>query len=145
MAAIIEPVARGRGLELVEAHFVTEHGRKVLRVYIDKPGGVTVGDCGSLSRELGTIFDVEDAVSGKYMLEVSSPGLDRPLIKPAHFEAAIGKKVKLKVYDAIDERRNFIGHIKAVSGDSVEIEDSEGQSFCIDIGNIDRARLEIEI
>ncbi len=141
---IAEPVVDGVGLELVDVQFTAEHGRKVLRIFIDKPGGVTIDDCGSISRELSLAFDVDDFIPGRYSLEVSSPGLERALKKVADFERFTGSKVRLRVVQPIEERRNFRAVIKAVEGDSVSIEDSAGRVWKIEIGMIESANLIVE-
>lgn len=83
---LIEPVLSEMGCEWVDAQTVSEHGQKILRLLIDKEGGVTVGDCQKVSREVGVLLDVEEAVSGQYLLEVSSPGINRPLVKLADYQ-----------------------------------------------------------
>lgn len=142
--ALAEPLLAGMGMELVDLVFVTEHGRHVLRVFIDKPGGVTVDDCGDFSREFSTILDVEDPIPQRYMLEVSSPGLDRPLVKEADFKRFAGKKAKIKAKEAIEGRRNFKAVIDDVAEGKVFVTDFDGKKFEIALSNIERARLEIE-
>lgn len=139
------PVAGSLGLELVDVEFTSEHGRRVLRIYIDKPGGVTVDDCEKVSRELGTILDVEDPIPQSYNLEVSSPGLDRPLKTDKDFARFIGKRAKIKTREPLDGRRNFKAVIDNVSNGEVRVTDFDGKIFTIAIANIDKAKLEIEI
>ena len=109
---IAERVALSSGLEVVEVELLGGGKARMLRIYIDKPGGVTHEDCANFSREAGTIFDVEDAVPGStYTLEVSSPGLDRRLSKPAEFERFSGSLVKLMTRDPINGNRHFEGRM----------------------------------
>lgn len=145
LMALAQPVVDGLGMELVDVAFVTEHGRRVLRVTIDKPGGVTVDDCGDVSRELGTILDVEDPIPQRYTLEVSSPGLDRPLLSEKDFIRFTGKKARIKTREAVEGRKNFKATIEAVEGGRVKVTDFDGKVFEIPLSNIDRARLEVEI
>ncbi|MDH4227444.1 MAG: ribosome maturation factor RimP [Deltaproteobacteria bacterium] len=141
---LAEPVALELGLEVVDVEFVCEHGW-ILRVYIDSPKGITVDDCGRLSRELSALLDVEDCISGRYSLEVSSPGLDRPLKRPKDFVAAVGKKVKVKTKIALEGRKNFKAAIESASDDGVTLKDSEGRLWKLEYSNIEKARLEIEL
>ncbi len=110
---IVDRVAGSQGLEVVEVEFRGSGGKaRMLRIYIDKPGGVTHDDCSNVSREVGTILDVEDAVpGGSYTLEVSSPGLDRRLSRPADFERFTGSRVKLTTREPIDGNRFFEGRL----------------------------------
>ena len=111
---IAERVARSSGLELVDLELHGGGKARMLRIYIDKPGGVTHEDCASFSREAGTIFDVEDAVpGGPYMLEVSSPGLDRKLSKPEDFQRFAGSLVKVMTRDPVHGNRHFKGRLRA--------------------------------
>lgn len=142
---LAEEVAGGWGIEVVDVEFIPEHGRWVLRVYIDKPGGVTLDDCGDFSSELSTVLDVEDPVPERYALEVSSPGLDRPLKKPRDFERFIGRKAKIKTREPIEGRRNFKAVIRGVSDEGVVVTDSEERHWTIPIENISKARLEVEL
>src|SRR3984885_11001061 len=107
---VAERVATSSGLELVEVEFLGGGKSRRLRIVIDKPGGVTHEDCANLSREVGTILDVEDAIpGGEYLLEVSSPGLDRKLSRPADFERFTGSRVKLMTREPVDGNRHFEG------------------------------------
>ncbi len=141
VAELVAPVAQSAGIELVDVQFAAEHGRKVLRIFIDKPGGVTIDDCGSISSELAVALDVDDFIPGRYSLEVSSPGLDRALNKIDDFARFVGSKARVKTTLPIEERRNFRVTIKAVEGDAVCIEDSTGRIWKIDIGKIESANI----
>jgi ribosome maturation factor RimP len=142
---LVEPVLDELGIEFVEVVYTSERGKRVLRIFIDKPGGVTLDDCRRVSRELGTILDVEDIIQQSYSLEVSSPGLDRPLKKEKDFSNALGKKVNIRTKEALEGRRNFKATIDCVREGKVIITDSEGRNWEIDMENIEKARCEVVI
>jgi ribosome maturation factor RimP len=111
---IAERVASSSGLEIVDVEFRGAGKSRMLRIFIDKPGGVTHEDCADLSREVGTILDVEDVVPGNaYTLEVSSPGLDRKLTRPAEFERFVGSRIKLTTREPINGNRFFEGKLES--------------------------------
>lgn len=142
--ALVLPVVEALGLELVDVEYVTEDGRKILRVTIEKAEGISLDDCTDVSRELSTVFDVDDVVPERYALEVSSPGLDRRLKKRKHFLTVVGKKIKIKTKLPVDEeRRNFQVILKAVGESTIDVEDSDERLWTIELDNIDKARLEI--
>ena len=107
----IEPLVIGEGFELIDVMWVTESARRVLRVYIDRPAGVTLADCEKVSRVLGDVLDVKDWISGRYNLEVSSPGLDRPLRTAAHFERFFGQTAVIVLDEPQDGRKHFKGEL----------------------------------
>lgn len=144
LRALAEPVVSGLGMELVDVVYVTEHGKRILRIYIDKPGGISVDDCSDVSREFSTVLDVEDPIPQSYVLEVSSPGLDRPLVKEKDFIRFTGKRAKIKSKTPIEGRRNFKAVIDGVENGHVKVTDFDGKKFDIPIENIDKAKLEIE-
>ncbi len=110
---IAERVAASNGLEVVDVEFRGGGKARMLRIVIDKPGGVTHDDCAGLSREVSTILDVEDAVPGSsYLLEVSSPGLDRPLLRPSDYERFVGSRVKLTTRQPVNGNRFFEGTLE---------------------------------
>lgn len=109
LTELLEPVVESLGYELLLVEYVPQGKRALLRLYIDLPGGITVDDCALVSREVSAILDVEDPVPGEYMLEVSSPGLDRPLTKPEHFMAVKGEKVRLRTNEPVLGRQKFTG------------------------------------
>jgi ribosome maturation factor RimP len=110
---IIEPVLGKMGFELVDIEYLSEHGRWVLRIYVDGDDGITLDDCARVSNEIGDLIDVNDILEHEYVLEVSSPGLNRPLKKEKDFLKAVGKKVKVKMIKPVKEKRNFVGYLKA--------------------------------
>ncbi len=154
---IAERVAASYGLEIWEIELKGSGKGRFLRVFIDKPSGVTHEDCANVSRELSTILDVEDAVpGGSYTLEVSSPGLDRKLLKPADWTRFQGSLVKVQTFEAVNNNRHFEGRLKTFDGGRVTLDLSETQSkkkqkqqgtgeVVIEFANIERANLVPEI
>lgn len=137
---IAEPIILEEGCELVDAEITSDGGRKVLRLYIDKEGGVIVDDCARVSHAVEDILEVEDAVDGRYSLEVSSPGLERPLRKREHFIKAVGHRVRVTTREKIQDRKNFIGFLKELQDTQVTIT-VDGQDFFVPFEQIAKARL----
>src|SRR4030065_2802042 len=108
---LAEPVVAQRGMELIDVEYMMEHGRWVLRFYIDKAGGVTVDDCGDVSEELGVILDVKDIIQSSYDLEVSSPGPDRPVTKENDFLKYAGRRGRIKKKKPIKRKGKFMATI----------------------------------
>lgn len=132
------------GYELVDVELSGGRQHQTLRVYIDTPRGVTVDDCADVSRQLSAVLDVEDPFPGSYTLEVSSPGLDRPLITAADFRRFQGAMVKVRLLTPLDGRRNFTGRLVETSSDGIVVE-VERERFDLALGAIERARLVPEI
>lgn len=128
------------GFELVDAELSGGRHHRTLRVYIDGPQGITVDDCASVSRQLSAILDVEDPIPGSYTLEVSSPGLDRPLVTPADFQRFQGAMIKVRMQSALDGRRNFTGRLVEATPDVVVME-VDSERFSLPLAAIERARL----
>ncbi|MFC1489506.1 ribosome maturation factor RimP [Thermodesulfobacteriota bacterium] len=118
---LIEPLCEAEGLELVHVEYQRERGGKILRLYIDKPGGITLDDCVNISRQSGDLLDVNLENAAPYSLEVSSPGPDRPLGKQVDFERFKGKIAKVKVTQAIEGKKNFTGVLQGISGGMVKL------------------------
>lgn len=140
--AAIEPVVTGMGYELVELQ--TANGGRMLRLFIDKPGGIDVEDCAAVSRQLSRVLEVEGVDYDR--LEVSSPGLDRPLRKAGDFARFAGHKadVRMRTPDATGRRR-FVGVLRGVAGDAVAVELEEKTTVRLALGDLDRARLVPEL
>lgn len=117
--ALFEPVVEALGCQLWGVEYAGQGKYSVLRVYIDKEEGIDVEDCASVSRQLSGVLDVEDPISGEYTLEVSSPGLDRPLFTLEQYEAYIGHGVRVQLRQRFENRRNFKGVIRAVENDEI--------------------------
>lgn len=146
---LAEPLAASLGLELAEVEYRQEGRQMVLRLYIDKDGGVALDDCSAVSRELTEILDVEDFIQGHYNLEVSSPGLNRPLKKPSDFERYTGRLVKIRTFepladDAGNMRKTFLGELLGLSDSIVRLKLNEGQTASIPLGKVAKANLEFE-
>jgi ribosome maturation factor RimP len=111
VAGLVEPILKDMAFELVDSEFLHTRGKWVLRLIIDKEGGVTIDDCARVSRELGDHIDVKDLISHPYVFEVSSPGLNRPLKKEKDLLRAVGKKIKVRMRAPIQGRRNYVGSL----------------------------------
>ncbi|HVY54671.1 MAG TPA: ribosome maturation factor RimP [Thermodesulfobacteriota bacterium] len=140
---LLEPILAGKNLELFDIEFKGQGKNGVLRVFIDREEGVTIDDCALVSRELGTLLDIHDMIPGSYTLEVSSPGLTRPLRKPEDFLRFKGKKVKIKTSRDIEKRKSFIGRLLDFRDGLVTVE-TEGGSFTIPYADIEKANLELD-
>jgi ribosome maturation factor RimP len=128
ISEIIERVAAREGLELVHWEAVGPRNNFVLRIYIDKPGGVTHGDCERVSNQVGTLLDVEDLIPNRYVLEVSSPGIERGLYKRADYERFSGSRIKVRVSEPIDGQRNFRGKLIGLIDEKISLDaDGRGQ------------------
>lgn len=145
LETVVETALAALHYELVALDFQREHGW-VLRVYIDRPEGGNVGidDCTAASRDISTALDVADLIHVPYSLEVSSPGLDRPLRREKDFARYTGKRARLRTRDPIDGRRNFSGTLKGVEDGRVAIE-CDGQLFKLPLSEVAKANLEMEI
>lgn len=144
IAELVRPIVLESSLELVEVEFKPSGKRWLLRVYIDKEGGVTIADCERVSRELGRALDVEDVVDHAYALEVSSPGLTRPLKTKADFGRFTGRPCKIITTAAVGGKNDFRGEIVGVRGDDVEVRE-KGDVFRIPLTTIKKASLELEL
>jgi ribosome maturation factor RimP len=134
------------GQELVEVSILGRGKRTLLRVFIDREGGVTLNDCETFSRRLEALLDVEDPLADSYTLEVSSPGLDRPLKTPKDFGKSIGKLVRIVTKENINERSFFVGRLAGINEDSLRLSMAgEPDEVVIPFDIISRARLEIEL
>jgi len=142
---LAERVAIDHGLELVHAEVAGPENKPIVRVFIDKPHGVTHDDCSEVSLHLGTILDVEDFIHASYTLEVSSPGLERGLYKRADYERFAGSDAKLKTRQPIDGQRNFRGRLLGVDENDVLVEDRTSGRVRIPFDIITRANLEVDL
>jgi ribosome maturation factor RimP len=140
---VAEPILQSEGLELVDLEYQREAQGWVLRFYIDREDGVTVEDCAEVSGELGAVLEVRDLIANPYVLEVSSPGLTRPLKKPEDFNKFRNHLIKMKTFEPIEGRRNFKGILLGLNGEKVRLE-MEGQLYEIPLEGVAKANLEIE-
>lgn len=138
---LIAPTVNALGVTLWGVEYLAQGRRSLLRIYIDRePGGVDVDDCERVSRQVSALLDVEDPIAGEYTLEVSSPGLDRPLFEAAQFACYAGHEVKLQLRMPLDGRRKFTGIIERVEDDAVIVV-CDGEALTLPLTQIDRARL----
>lgn len=141
---IIARVTARAGLELVHWEAVGPHSNFTLRIFIDKPGGVDHGDCETVSREIGTLFDIEDLIPNRYTLEVSSPGIERGLYKPADYQRFAGSRVRLKTFAPINGQRNFRGQLLGIQENVVSLEADGVGRLDIPYAQIAKANIEFE-
>lgn len=139
--ALLLPMMEEHQFELVDVEFVKEAGAWFLRAYIDKPGGITIDDCEVISRALSDRMDEEDFIEEAYILEVSSPGLGRPLKKDKDLERSLGESVDVKLFRAMDRQKEFTGILKAWDKDTVTLEFEEEAELVIERSNIALIRL----
>jgi len=143
---LLEPILSSLGLTLWDLDFKKEGPQWLLRVYIERePGGVTLGDCETVSRDLGTALDVEDIIPHAYTLEVSSPGLDRSLTKPEHYRKCVGTQVKVKTYQLINGEKVFRGKLIELEGGMVVLETDKGEVLRLPLEAIAKASCEVVI
>jgi ribosome maturation factor RimP len=144
-AGILEPLLKAEGFSVVDIAYQWERGGWVLRILIERGQGVTLDDCARVSREFGQLLDVEDIVPTSYRLEVSSPGLDRPLKKEADFVRYTGRRVRIKTRDPVSGRRNFKGDLLGCVEGKVMVRVQGGEVFAIPLSSIHKANLEAEL
>ena len=138
--ALVEPVVSSLGYELVGVEFLMQGRSGLLRVYIDTEDGINLDDCQRVSHQLSGVLDVEDVIKGQYQLEISSPGLDRPLFTIEHFERFTGHMVKLKLTVPLNGQRKFRGTLMGVENDQVKL-DVDGEEVVLPFNTIDKANL----
>ncbi len=143
--SLLESALESVGYELVGFEMLKQGKYSTLRIYIDGPTGVTLDNISEASRQISAVLDVEDPIKGKYHLEVSSPGLNRPLYKLEHYQRFVGRGVKLKLNLAVDNQRNITGVISAVDGDDITITGDDDKSWTLTINDIAKANLIAEL
>ena len=148
---LIQPLLEDQGCELVDLEYQREQRGWILRVFLDKEGGINLDDCAAASREISSLLDVENIINTAYSLEVSSPGIERPLKKPQDFERFSGQLVKIKTLDALDpdtsgkSRKTFIGTLSGLDGDVVLLLQKNATAVSrIPLQQIDKANLKYE-
>ncbi len=140
LAKLIEPTIEQLGYELSDLELKLSGRDGIVRVFIDKPEGVDLADCEIVSRQLSALLDVEDPLPGHYTLEVSSPGLDRKLTKPEHYQRFTGETIRVKLRFPVAGRRNFRGALRSADKEKIEVE-VDGESHSLQIATIESARL----
>jgi ribosome maturation factor RimP len=138
--ALLQPLVESLGYEFVGLEYLNMPKQSVVRLYIDAAAGVGLEDCETVSREVAALLDVEDPISGHYSLEVSSPGLDRPLFSKAHYEQFTGEEVAISLFAPQDGRRKFKGLLQGIEGNMVKVQ-VDGTDYVLTFGNIAKARL----
>lgn len=137
---MIAPIVASLGCELWGLEYLTQGRYTTLRIFIDAPAGVSLEDCEKVSRQVSSVMDVEDPIDGEYTLEVSSPGMDRPLYSAAHYARYVGEMVNVRLRMARDGRRRFKGKIVSVENEDVLI-DVEGKEILMPVDAIDKANI----
>ncbi|HZT68822.1 MAG TPA: ribosome maturation factor RimP [Terriglobia bacterium] len=139
--AIADRVVSGEGLTLIDVELKGGRSNPLLRIYIDKPGGVSHEDCALVSEQIGAILDVEDPFPGSYVLEVSSPGLDRTLVKPREFKYFTGRRARVALREPLEEQKVFEGRLAGYEESRVKLALDDGRTVELDLSNISKARL----
>ena len=142
--ALLQPIVDEKGFELVDVEYVKEGSNWYLRAFVDKPGGITINDLESVSRKLSDLLDEEDFISDPYILEVSSPGLGRPLKKDKDFDRSIGEEVEVHLYRSLNGNKQYVGLLKSYDKDTITIEDEDGSEIALDRVNVSLVRLTID-
>jgi ribosome maturation factor RimP len=141
---LIEPVVEGLGYECVGVEYSSHPKNGFLRIFIDQEGGVQMEDCTKVSHQISGVLDVEDPISGEYNLEISSPGIDRPLFKIQQFERFVGQIVQVNLFKPIDGRRNIKGVLEKVEGKNIYLQ-QDNQTYKVAFQAISKARLEPDL
>ena len=140
LTEMLRPAVEEVGKELLGVEYISAGNKSVLRLFIDHENGIEVDDCAEVSRQVGAILDVEDPISSEYNLEVSSPGLDKPLFDLSQFQAVIGETINVKVSMPLNGRRKFKGKLEAIENDTLIVV-VDGQDYELVFSNIDKANL----
>ena len=151
LEALLGPVMESCGVELYDMEYVKEGGDRILRIFIDKEGGVDLNDCERVSRQAETVLDEHDPIPSAYRLQVGSPGIERKLSKPAHFTKYEGHKISLKLYaphtsetgpeTVVSGRKKFTGTLKGYDGGVINITDSDGQDWAFEKKQVSSCKL----
>jgi len=137
---IIEPVVTAMNFEFVGLEYLSGASPAVLRIYIDQPDGINVDDCALVSRQVSAVLDVEDPISSEYNLEVSSPGLNRPLFTVEQYQQCLGEKVQIKLRYHLDGRRKFTGIVRKAEGSEIELM-VDNEIVVISVSDIDKGNM----
>lgn len=142
---IAEQTGSSEGIEIVDVQLLGGGGSRLLRIFIDRPTGVSHADCEFISQHVGTILDVEDVIPGNaYTLEVSSPGVERKLSKPRDFERFVGQKIKVVLRQPVEKQRHWTGALTSFAQDIITLEPSPGKSIQFPLDQVERANLKFE-
>lgn len=142
LTQLLRPAVEGLGYELVGIEHLPMGKHTVLRIYIDSSDGITVDDCSRVSHQVSGVLEVEEPITGQFTLEVSSPGIDRPLFNFEQFKEFVGSKVKLKLYHAIEGKRKIVGLIESIDGEDIVIKEADSDNnFQLQMDDIDKANI----
>lgn len=142
--ALIIPIVEEKGFELVDVEYVKEGSNWYLRAFVDKEGGITTDDLEQVSRPLSDLLDKDDFIDNSYILEVSSPGLGRPLKKDKDFDRSIGEEIEIHLYRSIDGNKQYVGLLKSYDKETITIENEDGSETQVDRVNVSLVRLTID-
>ena len=140
VVSLLEPVVEAMGYEFVGVEYFPSSNNGVLRLFIDKPDGILVEDCAAVSHQVSGVLDVEDPIAGHYTLEVSSPGMDRPLFKLGDFDRFSGERVKVRLHAPLEGRRKFEGVIQGTRDGNIVLQEQDTE-WVLEFGLIDKAKL----
>ncbi|MCS4504664.1 Ribosome maturation factor RimP [wastewater metagenome] len=143
LTEILQPVVEAMGYEFVGLEYHPNSKRGLLRIYIDTPEGIDVDDCEAVSHQVSGVLDVEDPIPAEYNLEISSPGLERPLFKPADYDRFVGERIRIRIRGRHDGRRSVRGVLRGLRDDAVAV-DEDGEEVLVPLEVVDRANLELE-
>lgn len=141
---IAQEVVSGLGFELVDIELTGSRSQQVIRVYIEKPGGILLSDCVAVSRELGELFDDKNVIENSYRLEVSSPGIERPLRKVQDFERYVGHRVRIRLKSKQEGKRRIVGKIVEVDHNMIRIISTNGQKVSFSLADIAKTNLDVD-
>ena len=142
LTQLLRPAVEALGYELVGIEHLPMGKHTVLRIYIDSSDGITVDDCSRVSHQVSGVLEVEEPIKGQFTLEVSSPGIDRPLFNFEQFKEFVGSKVKLKLYHAIEGKRKIVGLIESIDGEDIVIKEADSDNnFQLQMDDIDKANI----
>ncbi len=144
ISRLVEPVVAAEGVELVDVELAGSRNRRTLRIFIDKPEGVTLDDCQNISVQVGALLDVDDPIDGSYTLEVSSPGLDRLLRTSRDFRRALGRLVRMELERPIEKRKGLKGRVTEVTEDAISLQTGAGELLSVPLDAVVWAKLEVE-
>lgn len=142
---LLASVINGMDYEFVGCELLRQGRGSLLRIYIDRPQGITVDDCSKVSLQLSAMLDVEDPIQGNYTLEVSSPGLNRPLFDVAHYQNQIGQKIKVRLHAPVENRRKFVGTLIKVDEDKIHLMTDESGTVALSFSEIEKANVIADI
>lgn len=141
LETMLDPVVASLDCELWGLEYHPQKKRGLLRLYIEKTGGVSIDDCERVSRQVSSVLDVENPIASEYVLEVSSPGMDRPLFKLPQFSSCVGQRLQVRLRIAFEGRRNFTGLLKGLENEDEVVIEADGEEFLLPYELIDRARV----